>query len=43
LLSAPAKEQSGRDSSVEGASDLESGGVGALCVERVLGAGEERR
>lgn len=28
-LSAPAKEWSGRDSSVEGTSDLESGSVGA--------------
>jgi hypothetical protein len=36
LLSAPAKEQSGRDSSVEGASDLESSGVGALVWEGFL-------
>jgi len=28
---------------VEGTSDLESDGVGALCVERVLGTVEERR
>lgn len=32
-----------RDSSAEGASNLESGGVGALSVEKVLGAVRHRR
>jgi hypothetical protein len=32
-----------RDSSAEGASSLESGGVGALSVERILGAVRHRR
>jgi hypothetical protein len=42
-LSAPAKEGGGWDSSVEGASGLESDSVGALYVERVLGTDEEHR
>jgi hypothetical protein len=37
-LSAPAKEWGSRDLSVEGVSDLESDGVGASCVEKVLGS-----
>jgi len=36
-FSAQAKEWGSRDLSAEGVSDLESGGVGAPCVERVLG------
>jgi hypothetical protein len=38
LLYAPARSSGRRDSLVEGASGLGSGGVGALPVERTLGA-----